>query len=179
MASLVKARTNCHAREPAATTEQGGAGPIGEHDARYVSGFGRTASGAAGALRTTAGQRWAPRNILAFAKLALDPRASAPHHRFPFGDGRSATTPNRDDSTQSPHATPGVTPAVTRGKIPDVTPEKPAQGGDARAVREARSAEALRQNLKRRKQQARDRESERGERGERHDDAGKGSDTGA
>jgi len=48
--------------------------------------------------------------------------------------------------------------------------------GGARAEREARSAEALRENLKRRKQQARER---LGEGGERHDDEGKGSGSGA
>jgi hypothetical protein len=48
--------------------------------------------------------------------------------------------------------------------------------GAARAERQARSAEALRENLKRRKQQARMRTGE-GE--ERHDDEGKGSGGGA
>jgi len=51
-----------------------------------------------------------------------------------------------------------------------------ARATDVRAGREARSAEALRENLKRRKQQARER---LGEGGERHDDEGEGSGGGA
>jgi hypothetical protein len=51
-----------------------------------------------------------------------------------------------------------------------------ARAKDVRAGREARSAEALRENLKRRKQQARMR---MGEGDERHDDEGKGSGGGA
>ena len=47
---------------------------------------------------------------------------------------------------------------------------------DVRAAREARSAEALRENLKRRKQQARER---MGEGEKRDDDEGKGSGGGA
>ena len=47
---------------------------------------------------------------------------------------------------------------------------------DVRAAREARSAEALRENLKRRKQQARER---MGEGEKRHDDEGTGSGGGA
>ena len=57
-----------------------------------------------------------------------------------------------------------------------VLPGKTPRGGETRAEREARSAEALRENLKRRKQQARMR---MGEGEERHDDEGKGSGGGA
>ena len=55
------------------------------------------------------------------------------------------------------------------------TPGQSAQGRKARTARLARSAAALRRNLKRRKQQARERLAEGpGEESAHHDDEGKG-----
>jgi hypothetical protein len=60
------------------------------------------------------------------------------------------------------------------------TPGQSAHGRAARAARQARSAEALRRNLKRRKQQARERNGVGpGEGSAQHDDEGKGSDAGS